>query len=124
MVRPSPSRTSTVTTATSCPSASIVVRSAASLIFSAFPVVSCFSVSTTLPPLLPRASTTPGSYFTFHSICVSGCTFWLPWLLPLIKSSTSSRLECTQTLISSPSRCSQFQWGNRCSIGSSPHQAL
>src|SRR5690349_19495770 len=66
------SRVSTRITATSSPSASISVRSAVSLRDSGGPVVSRFSVNTTFPLLLPRASRTPGSYFTFHSRCVSG----------------------------------------------------
>ena len=39
-------------------------------------------------------------------------------LLPLTKSSTSSTFECTHTGISSPSRPSKFQCGNRCRDGS------
>src|SRR5690348_17482434 len=37
---------------------------------------------------------------------------------PFRNNSTESRLECTHTEIGSPSRCSQFQWGKRCSTGS------
>ena len=77
----------------SSPSALISVRSAVSRIATVGPVVSRFSVSTTLPSFDPRASIAPGSYFTFHSTWPRCGTFWLPWLLPFTNSSTSSRFE-------------------------------
>src|SRR5208337_3763498 len=106
------------------PSALISVRSAVRRMETVGLVVSCFSVRTTLPSFEARASITPGSYFTFHSTCPRCGTFWLPRLLPFTSNSTSSRLEYTQTGISSPSLPCQFQCGKRCSEGSLPHHAL
>src|ERR1035438_721326 len=51
-------------------------------------------------------------------------TFWMPADTPFTSSSTSSRLEYTQTGISTPSLPCQFQCGKRCSEGSGRHQAL
>src|SRR5580700_688765 len=121
--RPCASCTSTVTTDRSSPSPEIFARSGRSTIFAGAPVVSRFSVSTTLPSFVPRASITPGTYFTFHSTCELCVTDFDPWLAPFRKSSTLSRLLWHHTLISWPSLPAQFQCGKRCSTGFAPHHA-
>ena len=67
--RPWASRTSTVMMDKSSPSAAIFCRSVLRASLPGAPVVSRFSISTTRPDDEPRASSTPGAYFTFHSTC-------------------------------------------------------
>src|SRR6266496_1503706 len=76
----------------SSPSAAIFCRSVLSASLPGAPVVSRFSISTIRPDDEPRASSTPGAYFTFHSTCELRSIFFAPRVAPFKNSSTRSRL--------------------------------
>src|ERR1039458_202936 len=112
--RPCASSAETVNTATSSPSALIVLRSGVSWIGAASPVVSTFVSAIMFPAASkPFALKVPGAYFTFHVRCEFGFMVCLPSDAPFKNSFTCLQLLSGSPRISWPSLPGQFQCGSR-----------